>query len=85
MADLEDRFGKPWDEMDDGQFKMAVHDVLFEITIRLDKINGSILDTTGSVIQHRIYFKAIWWIIGIITIGLIGLLFDMFKRGIFSG
>ena len=68
MADFEDTYEMNPHDMNAKQFKIAVIGKLNGINERLDTLNGKV----ACVERHKTYFKAIWWLIGIFGLGIIG-------------
>ncbi len=60
MSKFEDVYGTPADEMNDGEFRIAVIGLLDGIIKRLDITNGKV----KSIDAHRLYFKLMGIFIG---------------------
>jgi len=81
MSNFEEIFGVSWKDMDEGEYKVAVQSTLHGIMERLDKIKGCVQDTVKCTEKHKTYFKALWWIVGVVSVALTGVLIDLIFRG----
>jgi len=73
MPDFEEIYGKPVDEMTDGEFKVAVLGFLHGIDKRLIELNGK----TKCIPRHQTYFKIMGIVSSVVFAGVIGYLIKM--------
>jgi len=89
MPNFEEIYGKPADEMTEGEFKMATLGILNSIVeqqTRFEKAIVKRLDITNGKVKcvdtHKTYFKVIAFAGGAMFIALLGILADLIVRGI---
>ena len=74
---FQEKYGLAWKDMDMDARMQAVMSEIFDLREAVDPVSA----TCKKVDRHETYFKALWWIVGVVSVALTGVLIDLIFRG----